>query len=303
MRRARITFPGAFHHVMNRGHGGTEIFYENQYKAQFLAYLNRTSKKMKIRIFAYCIMDTHYHLVLENSSGKMSEFIKQLNSLYGMYYRKTVGGRGYVFQERFRSTLIEGDTYLLQSIIYLLQNPVRAGIVKIPTDYLWSSVNLYYSSKITEIVDTSFVNEIFGTKVQFVAALQKNLNTDLPLIKTRYGDILGTESFIESSFEKYDRRSQPSAQSFGIERMEDQNFEPVEKVIYEFENIKGIKIDKIDISTLKGKRLRGELLVCLKDRGGLTYKEIRSEFDIFLDLKFGSLRELYRSTRKRIKNY
>ncbi len=80
---------------------------------------------MKIRLFAYCIMDNHYHLVLENASDRLSDFQMLLNVQYGMYYRKMEGGKGYVFQSRFKSTLIENDSYLIQSIRYLLRNPVR----------------------------------------------------------------------------------------------------------------------------------------------------------------------------------
>jgi len=83
--------------------------------------------------------------------------------------------------------------------------------------------------------------------------------------------------------------------------MDDRYFEPVEKVIQEFENIKGIKMEAIDVSSLEGKRQRGELLVFLKDRAGLTYKEISRDFDIFVDLRFSSLRELYRSMKRRMR--
>ena len=83
---------------MNRGHEGTDIFYGNKNKSQFLDYLADATTKMKIKIFAYCVMDTHYHLVLENSNGKMSEFMKRLNGQYGSYYRMVSGGKGYVFQ-------------------------------------------------------------------------------------------------------------------------------------------------------------------------------------------------------------
>lgn len=82
---------------MNRGYDGKHIFEGNKNKSQFLEYLEEASKQMKIRLFAYCIMDNHYHLVLENSSGKMSDFAKLLNGQYGMYYRKMYGGKGYVF--------------------------------------------------------------------------------------------------------------------------------------------------------------------------------------------------------------
>jgi len=95
---------------------------------------------MMIRLFSYCVMDNHYHLVLENSSGRMSDCLRLLNGQYGMYYRKMYGGKGYVFQSRFKSTIIENDGYLIKSIAYLLQNPVRAGIVAIARNYIWSSV-------------------------------------------------------------------------------------------------------------------------------------------------------------------
>ena len=72
---------------MNRGYDGNDIFSGNRHKSQFLDYLEESAKRMKMRIFAYCIMDNHYHLVLENSSGRMSDFLKLLNGQYGMYYR------------------------------------------------------------------------------------------------------------------------------------------------------------------------------------------------------------------------
>jgi len=75
--------------------------------------------------------------------------------------------------------------------------------------------------------------------------------------------------------------------------MDDKYFEPVEKVIWEFENLKKIIIDDIDITTHNGKRQRGELLVWLKNRAGLTYKEI-SQFDVFCDVHLDTLRDIYR---------
>ena len=300
MRRARITYPGAFHHAMNRGYDGTNIFKGNKNKAQFLDYLEDASKKMKIRILAYSIMDNHYHLVLENSIGKMSECFKRLNGLYGMYYRKSAGGKGYVFQDRFKSTLIEKDAYLLQSIAYLLRNPVRAGIVHNAEDYIWSSIKAYYSksSNRNDIVDAEFVNELFGTKESLLEAIHTFGARELPVKITRFGEVLGSENFIKSALKKFDRRTKPSDQSIGTQRTDDRYFDPVEKVIWEFEKIKGLKIDEINTHTLAGKRQRGELLVLIKDKAGLTYKEISRDVDIFGDLKFSSLREIYRNMKR-----
>ncbi|MFC2146085.1 transposase [Acidobacteriota bacterium] len=72
---------------MNRGYDGNPIFAGNVTKSHFLDYLESAVTKMKMRIFAYCIMDNHYHMVLENTSGKMSDFMKLLNGNFGMYYR------------------------------------------------------------------------------------------------------------------------------------------------------------------------------------------------------------------------
>jgi REP element-mobilizing transposase RayT len=278
---------------MNRGHDGKDIFCENKYKSQFLDLLADASKKMKIRILAYCIMNNHFHIVLENSSGKMSECMKRLNGLYGMYYRKISGGMGYVFQGRFKSTLIEKDAYLFQSIVYLLVNPVRAGIVQYAGDYIWSSIKSYFSKNEDEIVDAKFVNELFGTKEQLFSAMQAGIDMELPIRTTRYGDVLGNSDFFNESISKFDRRKKPTDQSPGNQRIDERYFDPIEKVFYEFEELKGIKIEKIDVRGLEGKRLRGELLVWLRERAGLTYREI-NRLDIFCDVSFDTLRDIYR---------
>ena len=97
MRRIRVTYPGAFHHVMNRGYDGKSIFPEDGDKNCFLKLLNEASQRLKIKILAYCVLDNHYHLELQNSTGRMTDCLKLLNVKYGSYYRKIYGGKGYVF--------------------------------------------------------------------------------------------------------------------------------------------------------------------------------------------------------------
>ncbi|MCP5106792.1 MAG: hypothetical protein GY950_25640 [bacterium] len=296
MKRIRITYPGAYHHVMNRGYDGNPIFAGSKFKSRFLDYLEDSVSKTKIRLLAYCVMDTHYHLVLENSSGRMSDCLRLLNGQYGMFYRKTEGGKGYVFQSRFVSTLIENDAYLIQSLLYLLRNPVRAGIVQSAENYTWSSAQYYYSERKPGIVDVKFVSELFGTEEEFRSALHALESRQPSVIVTKYGEVLGGDDFMESALKKYNRRNSPSHQSKGIQRKDELCFDPVEKIVWEFERMNGIKIAEIDPRTLKGKRQRGALLVHLKERAGLKYKEI-GKFDVFGDLSFASLRSLYRSMR------
>jgi hypothetical protein len=131
-----------------------------------------------------------------------------------------------------------------------------------------------------------------------MAAIHTSGARQLPVKITRYGEFLGSEDFFKSALKKFDRRTRPTDQSIGTQRKDDFYFDPVEKVIWEFEKIKGLKMEEIDITTLEGKRQRGELLVLLKDKGGLTYKEIR-EIDIFGDLRFNSLRGIYRNMKSK----
>ncbi len=300
MRKSRVTWIGAYHHVMNRGINGEKIFNDDNLKSVFLKMLKEKSKKLKIRLFAYCIMDNHFHLVLENSSGRMSDFFRQLNGKFAMYYRKKEGGRGYVFQDRFKSTLIENDSYLITSILYMLLNPVRAGIVEKYDEYEWSSINEYFRQERSELIDSDFVNLLFGNKKNLNQQVISNIDMSLKTVDISYGNVLGNKDFEAKIEKKFERRKKLDAVK--RRRSDDRYFEPVEKVIQKFEKVISMRIEEINIDSHDGKRLRGELLVRLKDLAGLKYKEI-IELSIFSDLQYGSMGSLYKSTKKRINQH
>ncbi len=301
MRRARITYKGAYHHAMNRGHEGKCIFSKDREKEFFLKLLVETSKILKIRILAFCLMNNHYHLVLENSSGRMSDFFKQLNGQFGSHYRQNNKGRGYVFQDRYKSMLIQDDSYLLMVIGYVLNNPVRAGLVNNFLNYKWSSANLYFIKELSEIVDVSFVEEMFGTSLN-LSNFTSSLNIkELPTIQTRMGKIIGGEGFTIKAIENFNRRKSHK-RSLESKRIDDFDFDPVKKVFYEFKKIHNIEADNLDTTTYYGKRLRGNLLVYLKEKAGLKYDEI-IKFTIFSDIKLHSLGRTYKDAKKRMLKY
>lgn len=202
-----------------------------------------------------------------------------------------------MFQSRFKSTLIENDSYLVQSILYLLRNPVRAGIVQFPEDYIWSSAKHFFSDKNTDLVDQAFVNGLFSSKEEYLSAIHRSSEKEIPVVITAYGEVMGGDGFLESALKKFNRRKRPTSQSRGVCRKDEPYFDPVEKVVWEFETGKSLNIDDIDTGTLEGKQLRAELLVALKDRAGLKYHEI-AEFDIFGDLSLSGLRSIYQKYRK-----
>ncbi len=298
MRRARITFRGAYHHIMNKGIEGMDIFFDEKAIDYFLESMKEKSNKLKMRILAYCIMPNHFHLIIQNSSGKLSAFMKQLNGQYGMYYRKRKGGKGHVFQGRFKSTLIQEDAYMRMVIVYILLNPVRQGIVSDPREYRWSSIKEYYSGEDSPFVENKFIEGMLNSREEMYRLLNEWKQKDLPIRKTRIGDILGEDEFIKESIMRFNRRrKQTKSRNM---RLDDYRFSPSQEVIKEFEKERGIKLNKIDLNTHKGNQLRGELLVLLRDKGGLTYREI-VENPIFQSLKYSSLGKLYKRALERWK--
>lgn len=273
---------------------GKKIFKTDENKFRFHELVKENQSKSRIRIFAYCIMNNHYHLIVENSSGQMSQFFKQLNGQYGAYHRGEVGGKGYVFQDRFKSVLIQNESYLKQVIAYTLNNPVRAGICDNAAEYTWSSAAGYFTPNHTdEIVDNRFVSELFGDKDSFEYMLATS--EEPVVLKTRSGLIIGNKDYYKTALRKFNRRK--GNESIERNRRLDRYFEPVEKLIREFEQKHGICLEEIDTATHAGKRLRGELLMRLKDDCGLTYSEI-GKMDIFCDVQVSSLGRLYQYAKK-----
>ncbi len=296
MRFPRLTYPGAFHHATSRGINGESIFANEGDKSTFLELLREKARVNGVRIIAYCVMDNHYHLILENMSGRLSQFFKQLNGQYGLLYRKKSGSKGYVFQDRFHSSLIQDDSYLILAIRYVLQNPVKAGLARAAISYPWSSARLYFDGFKQDWLATDIVEGLFRTRKKFLETLGDVSDVALPLIKTRLGPVIGQEDAIEDALPKFERRkTEADAKRM---RSEDHFFEPEAKVIQEFERKHKIKIDRIDCDTYSGKRLRGELLVWLHDFAGSTYAQI-VEIPLFYDLKPQSLGHLYKNAKRR----
>jgi len=282
---------------MNRGIRGEYIFPDDGDKQTFLKILSGKAKILGVHLIGYCVMNNHYHVLLENSSGRMSALLKQVNGSYGIYYRRKHGGKGYVFQNRFKSTLIQDDSYLRLAILYLLQNPVRAGLAPNSSEYPWSSAGEYLQKTRQPITDVPFVHGLWGGKKFMVKEIMGTQLDKLPIKKSDFGDLLGEYEFLEKALEKRDKRI--AEKTSERRRKDDSYFEPVGKVYWELEKEYGIKFERTDYGTLAAKQLRGELLVRLKELSGLTYREI-AQLPEFSDIKLHSLAKLYKDARKRI---
>ncbi len=294
MRRSRVTFKGAWHHVMNRGLNGEPILAGCGDKKYFLKLVADGATTKRIRVIAFCLMRNHYHLIVQNTSGRLSDFMRQLNGNYGLYYRHRYGGRGYVFQDRYRSSLIQNDAYLSMAFLYVLLNPLRARLVKNPFAYRWSSIN-YYFSVISEVwLDSKYAEGLFHDLEDLRSKLCAWTGQELPLCSSRFGLLLGDEGFVDDVERQFNRRKTTGDSS--RRRKDDYSFESPETVIAEFEKAEGIRIDSIDPCAHLSKRLRRKLLVLLRDRAGLKYREVM-KLPLFKPVRYSSLGKMYKRAK------
>ncbi len=138
-RPLRLAYPGAFYHVTTRGNARQAIYLDAQDRQMFLAGLEEVVTRYHWRCHAYCLMDNHYHLLLETPQENLSAGMRQLNGVYTQRFNRCHARVGHVFQGRFKAVLVERDSYLLELCRYVVLNPVPAGMVKQPERYRWSS--------------------------------------------------------------------------------------------------------------------------------------------------------------------
>ena len=138
-RPLRIEFPGALYHVTSRGNGRADIYLDDADRHVFLSVFDAVCQRMHWLCYAYCLMNNHYHLVIETSDGNLSAGMRQLNGIYTQRFNRQHERVGHVFQGRYKAILVDRDVYLLELARYVVLNPVRAGMVDHPGKWLWSS--------------------------------------------------------------------------------------------------------------------------------------------------------------------
>ncbi|MCX5971105.1 MAG: transposase [Coprothermobacterota bacterium] len=138
-RPLRIEFEDAVYHITSRGNERKEIYRDARDRTLFLAVLRQVNPRYHWLCHAYCLMDNHYHLLIETPEGNLSQGMRQLNSLYTQGFNRGHGRVGHVLQGRYRAIVIEKESHLLEVCRYVALNPVRAKAVERPEDWNWSS--------------------------------------------------------------------------------------------------------------------------------------------------------------------
>lgn len=133
------------YHVVSRGNNQAHILQKNDDKKYFMSIMRSRAEKYGVEIYAYCIMSNHVHILLKAEFKILSIFMKELNSIYAIYYNCKYGQSGHVFQGRFFSGPVETEGYLFGCIRYIHNNPIKAYMVSSVLDYPFSSAREYFT--------------------------------------------------------------------------------------------------------------------------------------------------------------
>jgi len=210
-RSLRISYPGAFYHITSRGNEQKAVFKSSRDRGKFLEYLESAVKRYDAIIHTYCLMDNHYHLLLETPSGNLSRIMAHINGAYTNYFNTKRERAGHLFQGRYKAILVEADEYAQELSRYIHLNPVRAKIVQLPEEYEWTSYGYYIGKKkAPEWLRMDFILGYFGKKLseaqkgyKIFVSIMIDKQYENPLKDVTSSTILGTQGFIGFIKEKY----------------------------------------------------------------------------------------------------
>ena len=164
-RPLRLEFPGAVYHVTSRGNARQAIFLDKDDRESFMEVLSSVAARFNWLCHAYCLMETHYHILVETPEGNLSRGMRQLNGVYTQVFNRRHTRVGHLFQGRYKGILVEKEAHLLALCRYVVLNPVRAGLVRRPAEWKWSSYRATGGeAKRSPVLEIDWVLSQFGRR-------------------------------------------------------------------------------------------------------------------------------------------
>jgi putative transposase len=142
-RKPRRDFEGAWHHVMNRGTNHQAIFRSDDDRTLFMIELAAACREHSLELHAFCLMGTHYHVLVRSIEGRLSVAIHHLATRYSRQFNTRHAQDGPVFRSRFLSVNVDDDVQLIATVRYIHDNPVKANLVERAGLWPWSSAATY----------------------------------------------------------------------------------------------------------------------------------------------------------------
>ncbi len=187
-RPLRLEFQDAVYHVTSRGNAGTAIFLDDTDRVRFLEVLGTVVERFGWICHAYCLMTSHYHLLIETPQPNLSRGMQHLNGVYTQWFNREHSRAGHLVQGRFKSIVVEKESYLLELARYIVLNPVRAKLARSARDWRWSS----YRATAGQIDPPSFLT-VDWLLSQFAVNRGKAIRTYRDFVKQGRGVNVGED--------------------------------------------------------------------------------------------------------------
>ncbi len=276
-RPLRIEYEGAFYHVTSRGNEGRSIFFSKTDYHKFLDYLEAAQERYHCLIHAYVLMTNHFHLLIETPLPNLNQVMHYLNGSYTNFVNLKNGHRGHLLQGRYKAILVDRDNYLLELSRYLHLNPVRAGIVKMPEDYRYSSYRTYISKNSRNIICRDLVLKMISVNQENAINLYKkfvekgiDIRAESPLKNIYGGVILGDQEFVRTTLCKLEAEvTQKKGISHGREFKKQAD---VKEIIDSVSAL--LEVSPNEIFGNRNKLVRGIAIYLIKRYTGWTNKQI-----------------------------
>lgn len=216
-RKARIVLPNAPHHIMQRGHNRQAVFLGDDDFKYYKDNLIELKEKLGCKIYAYCLMTNHVHLIIDpgNNPDSLSLLMKGVAGRQTRYINKMAKRSGSLWEGRFKSSIISTWEYLLSCSRYVDLNPLRAGMIKTPEDYKWSSYQCKAHGIKDDILDFDECYMALGDEEETRRSayqeyvLQTIPDEELELIRNaiQRNQLTGTKQFRNQIMEKFGIRT------------------------------------------------------------------------------------------------
>ena len=210
-RPLRIQYQDAWYHVMNKGRRGESVFLEKQDYSIFIELLKEVVDMYKVRVAAYCLILNHYHLLIQTPDANLARCMRHLNGIYTQRFNRAHHCDGQLFRGRYKSILVDADSYLLELVRYIHRNPLEAGLVKELDKYAWSSHKGYLSNtKKWDWLHKSFILSLFARdRREGINKYKRFILKESPeeinriFSQSKFPSMLGSESFINRVKENF----------------------------------------------------------------------------------------------------
>ena len=202
-RPLRLEFRGALYHVTSRGDGRKSIFKDDEDRTICLQVLASAVERYNWKVHAWCLMDNHYHLLVETPDANLAKGMRHFNGVYTQRFNLRHGRAGHVFQGRYKAILVQKDSYLQELARYIVLNPLRAQMVRRIQDWPWSSYRATAGLTDapewleTETLLSTFAPRKARAQERYRAFVAEGKNQPSPWEKLKNQVFLGNEAFVD----------------------------------------------------------------------------------------------------------